>query len=159
MDDSVSLRYVPNTPAVAFEAFDDEVVLIHFPSGRYFRLDDVGRAAWKALDAVRGSTRAEIAEAIGHRFEGDVGVIATEIDAFVDGLAENELVVDAATRDASGGTDGESASAADEPSPEADAKRSPFRAPTLEVFTDLEDILLLDPIHDVDETGWPHPNA
>ena len=24
-----------------------------------------------------------------------------------------------------------------------------------ERFTDMQDLLLLDPIHDVDETGWP----
>ena len=31
--------------------------------------------------------------------------------------------------------------------------------PTMEVFTDMEDILLLDPIHDVDydAAGWPRP--
>jgi len=28
-------------------------------------------------------------------------------------------------------------------------------APRLEKFTDLQTLLLLDPIHDVDEQGWP----
>jgi len=30
-----------------------------------------------------------------------------------------------------------------------------FRPPTVAVYSDMEDLLLLDPIHDVDETGWP----
>lgn len=30
-----------------------------------------------------------------------------------------------------------------------------FSAPTISVYSDMEDLLLLDPIHDVDETGWP----
>jgi len=30
-----------------------------------------------------------------------------------------------------------------------------FSTPTMSVYTDMEDLLLLDPIHDVDETGWP----
>jgi hypothetical protein len=25
----------------------------------------------------------------------------------------------------------------------------------MSVYTDMEELLLLDPIHDVDETGWP----
>jgi hypothetical protein len=28
--------------------------------------------------------------------------------------------------------------------------------PVLESFTDLEELMLLDPVHDVDERGWPH---
>jgi len=33
-----------------------------------------------------------------------------------------------------------------------------FAPPVLEVYTDMQDLLLLDPIHDVDETvGWPSP--
>ncbi len=28
--------------------------------------------------------------------------------------------------------------------------------PALQKFTDLQDLLMLDPIHEVDERGWPH---
>ena len=36
-----------------------------------------------------------------------------------------------------------------------------YGLPALERFTDMEDLLLLDPVHDVEEMGWPHvnPNA
>ena len=30
-----------------------------------------------------------------------------------------------------------------------------FQTPTLNADSDMEDLLLLDPIHDVDEKGWP----
>lgn len=30
-----------------------------------------------------------------------------------------------------------------------------YRPPVLEVFADMQDLLLLDPIHDIDEVGWP----
>jgi hypothetical protein len=33
---------------------------------------------------------------------------------------------------------------------------SPYAAPVLEKFTDMEAMLLLDPVHDVDEKGWPN---
>jgi hypothetical protein len=37
---------------------------------------------------------------------------------------------------------------------------SAFVAPTLNTYTDLQDFLLADPLHDVDEqAGWPHVNA
>ena len=35
-------------------------------------------------------------------------------------------------------------------------KAAPFILPTLVRFTDMEAMLLLDPVHDVDEEGWPH---
>jgi hypothetical protein len=31
----------------------------------------------------------------------------------------------------------------------------PFPEPLVEHFTDMQDLLLLDPIHDVSEEGWP----
>ena len=31
-----------------------------------------------------------------------------------------------------------------------------FEAPKLSKYTDMEQLLLLDPVHDVDETGWPN---
>jgi hypothetical protein len=42
-------------------------------------------------------------------------------------------------------------------SPErATADRPPFRTPRLEKFTDMQDLILLDPVHEVDARGWPH---
>ena len=36
-------------------------------------------------------------------------------------------------------------------------EKLPFEAPVLYTYTDMAELLLLDPIHDVDETGWPKP--
>jgi len=33
--------------------------------------------------------------------------------------------------------------------------RIEFRAPTFEKFTDMQELILLDPIHEVDQSGWP----
>ena len=35
----------------------------------------------------------------------------------------------------------------------------PFEAPRLTKYTDMRDLLVLDPIHDVDESGWPARRA
>jgi hypothetical protein len=37
----------------------------------------------------------------------------------------------------------------------ADVLPAAFVAPVLHKHTDMQDLLLLDPIHEVDETGWP----
>jgi hypothetical protein len=33
----------------------------------------------------------------------------------------------------------------------------PFRVPVLNRYSDMADMLLLDPVHDVEESGWPVP--
>jgi hypothetical protein len=50
----------------------------------------------------------------------------------------------------------ESAGSAATPGP---GTRAPYAAPTLQKHTDMQDLLLLDPIHEVDETGWPSVKA
>ena len=36
-----------------------------------------------------------------------------------------------------------------------DATPQAFDAPRLERYTDMQDLVLLDPVHQVDDTGWP----
>ena len=37
-----------------------------------------------------------------------------------------------------------------------DGERRPFSPPQVQRFDDLQELLLLDPIHDVSDQGWPH---
>ena len=37
----------------------------------------------------------------------------------------------------------------------AKESKAVFNAPVLNKYTDMQDLLLLDPIHEVDATGWP----
>ena len=30
-----------------------------------------------------------------------------------------------------------------------------YSTPVVEIFSDMQEILLLDPVHDVDKSGWP----
>ena len=41
----------------------------------------------------------------------------------------------------------------------SDGLRAPFVAPELKRYADMQDLLLLDPVHDVDEKGWPNALA
>jgi hypothetical protein len=40
-----------------------------------------------------------------------------------------------------------------------DGKQQEFSRPILTKYTDMKELLLLDPIHEVDETGWPNPKV
>ena len=43
------------------------------------------------------------------------------------------------------------------PVPMASGGLPPFEPPTLSKYKDMQDMLLLDPVHDVEEAGWPEP--
>ena len=38
-------------------------------------------------------------------------------------------------------------------------ERLGYVAPTLQKYSDMQDLLLIDPVHEVDETGWPNRPA
>lgn len=155
----------PNRPAVASEVFEDEAVLVHFERGHYFSLDGMARAAWERL-----SEGAADAEDLADRFEqvarGERSLMLEAAERFLTRLVELDLVVEAevAKANVAPALDGaltRAGAAADAPTTANDARassnaeRAEFREPRIEIFTDLEDLLVLDPIHDVAPDGWP----
>jgi hypothetical protein len=136
------MRYRVNGPKVVGEVFDDEVVVVNFDDGTYYSLAQSGRDVWVALEG--GSSIEEIVGLLKRRYEAVDGEIDTAVSALIDELLAEGLI--AAT---------EEAAASGEERAADDAARSPFAAPVLTRYTDMQELLLLDPIHEVDETGWP----
>ena len=139
--------YLIDPRKVAHETLDGEVIMIHLLIGAYYSLDGPGADVWAHL--VEGRGREEIVTLLEQHYDAEPGVIAETVDDLVKRLADEELVDHA--------PDGAPApnGAAAQPS----AERLPFKPPRLEKYTDMEDFLLVDPIHESDVTGWPneHP--
>lgn len=133
-----------NSPGVAWEDFQDEVIIVNLESGAYFSTRDVGAEIWRRLAS--GSPLAAVEDSLLALYEVEAEVLAAALADFAATLQEHGLLVPAA----------ESASAPDTATAVPGAKRS-FVAPTLEAYSDMQDLLLLDPIHEVDESGWPNP--
>jgi hypothetical protein len=134
-----------NSPNVVGEEFEGEVVVVNLESGCYFSLMGSAKDIWKILSHGSASTEsildtlADILDCSG--IETDAIVVP-----FLDELKRLELLVP---------TDSSESEKSKAPKPQADVIRPRFEMPRVETFTDLQDILLLDPIHDVDEAGWP----
>jgi Coenzyme PQQ synthesis protein D (PqqD) len=105
---------------------------------------------WSMVEA--GLTAGEIAAAILARYEGDRADVAGGVAAFLQELQTEELIVPIEP-----GVVGSPARA--EPASGEASARLPYQPPVLNKYTDMKDMLLLDPIHDVEETGWPTPKA
>jgi hypothetical protein len=146
MDLSVSFHI--NKPKVIHETIDDEVVLIDFDSGNYYSLNKAGADIWGFIE--RGSTLGEIVEGITYRYQGRREDIQEATIRLLDELLEEALITSASEGQGSGDGRSERAGAA----PSVNNKPA-FEAPALHKYTDMQDLLLLDPIHEVEEDGWP----
>ena len=120
------------------ETFEDETVIVDLDSGTYFSLTELASCIWSALP---GATRDDLVAQVAARYPGAGDEVGRGVAAFLDALEKEGLVR----------TDGSSGPA---PNPLPDTPEQ-FAAPWFEKFDDMQDLLLLDPIHDVDETGWP----
>jgi hypothetical protein len=137
-------RYVV-APWITHERLDDEVMAIDLETGAYFALDDVAADAWTAL-AVAGSVTDAVA-AICASYDVADTVARGDLERFVARLVEERLLlVEAPASDT--GAVGEAVSTG--------ARRS-YAPPDVHKYDDMEELLRLDPVHDVDEVGWPVP--
>jgi coenzyme PQQ synthesis protein D (PqqD) len=143
----VAERFRVNQPTVIHQTIEGETVIIHLERGLYYSLDETGAEVWQALAS--GRTSAEVSEALADRYPAERDDVRSAVASLVDRLRTEELIVAAAPDDAAppAPVDGD----------DHDGRRAdgPFRPPRLERFDDLQDLLLLDPIHAVDESGWP----
>jgi hypothetical protein len=139
--------YRVNAPTVAAETVDGEVLMIHLDSGNYYSLRGVGAAIWTGIE--RGVPIPEITAAVRDRYHADD---ADElIDEFVAELAAEDLL---ATADATAHTP--ATTPVDASGWELPALDGAFAPPELEKFTDMQNLILLDPVHEVDAgQGWP----
>ncbi len=122
---------------VVHETVDDETIIIDLESGSYFSLTGSGPEIWQLI--VAGASLEQVAAELRSRYPDAPDGALSEL---VDNLVAEELVVIGAD---SGPVEIESR-----------PPNGPFARPALRKFTDLQELLLIDPVHEIDETGWPH---
>lgn len=117
---------------VMHERFDDETVVVNMDRGHYFSIRGISADIWTALsnDTSIGDLPAQFPQVDG-----------TALHRLLNLFAQQGLILR-------------------EPLPTEQLTPEEWLAGTalensVERFTDVEGLLLLDPIHDVDQTGWP----
>lgn len=136
-------RFRINSPSVAAEVIGGEAVMINLDTGSYYGTDRVGGVICEWIG--NGFSVGEILRLLAERYDGPADEVESATCRFLRDLAAEGLIAPADTA--------APAPAAAAPLPGA---REPFTAPTIERFDDMKDLLLSDPIHDVDESGWPN---
>ena len=146
---TLSVSFRVNSPKVIQETIDGEVVIVNLDNGNYYSLDNVGTDIWSLIES--GAAVAEIVDGITQRYEGNHIDVENAVNQFVAELQQEALIVPDGAKEPEGitGLDMQVKTG-------ADTERLRFEVPILHTYTDMQDLLLLDPIHEVDETGWPN---
>jgi hypothetical protein len=145
---SLDTRFAVNSPKVILETFDDEVMLVNLENGNYYSLEKVGAVIWGLLEQGRSSS--EVQASVVQQYDGERLELEHLTARFIEELAQEDLIIPIA---ASQEVDQRGFDTSLPPQP--DMPKAHFAPPVLHKFTDMQGLLLLDPIHEVDETGWP----
>jgi outer membrane protein assembly factor BamB len=133
-----------NSPPVVAETLDGEATIVDLESGTYYALNESGTFVWEELRG--GSDRDSIPGSLATRYDIESSAAETAVDAIVTELLERKLIAplsDGTTPSSNGNVT----------HPELNG--NPYSPPKLSTYTDMQELLLLDPVHEVDDAGWP----
>jgi hypothetical protein len=147
-------HYRSNAPRFVDETIDGEALVMDMVKGSYYSCVGSSAFAWNAL--ARGVPTDDLAAMLVARYGIAPADAQRDVDAFVTSLVDAEMLVAASP--------GADPPRADDAPPTRDAldalvPQPEYTALALERFDDLADLILLDPVHDVTEAGWPRNTA
>ena len=135
--------YQFNESKVFADDADGQFVVLNHVNGEYYAFDKASSAVLRALTSGCGID--SVTRELSKKYGDDCGA-AEKVETFIRKLLSQEILI---------------------PSGDGNAEAAPFVAvmeetvmPMLdfECYTDVADLLLMDPIHEVDEQmGWPVP--
>ena len=146
-DLSSAFRFRLNDADMIFERFDEEIVAIQLQTGVYHSISGSGVDAFLLLPSE--PTISELAKALSEKYRASVAIIEKDLEPFLEQMRQESLVIaqpDGARR----------------PSQAAVSHSGPlleYAPPAIQPFRDLEELFLLDPVHDVGPVGWPQPKS
>lgn len=129
------------TPEVTSENFKNEVLIIDLKTGHYHSLRGAAARIWQLLDA--GQSLEASIDRLQKSYTAPAETVEADTRQFVAELAGMGLIMPI--------QEGVSKSL------EMDGDHTEYTKPTIDSYGDLQDLLLLDPIHEIaPESGWPH---
>jgi hypothetical protein len=137
------MRFQVNNPRVMHETIEGEVILINLDTGTYYSLRDAGALVWRGVE--QHADEEEIVAGLERTYSGAVAEMRETVTALLDELRQEQLI-SPFDSEVTAGPDFDSLGVGG----------GPFRPPVLEKHTDMQDLILIDPVHQVDARGWPH---
>ena len=139
---SSEIFFTIDTSKVVFEKFEDETVMINLTSGNYYGIKNVGKVILTLIEG--GISLQDLLIVISKSYGKEITEIEEDLQAFLTTLV-NEGIAQ------------KTEFGANEFSLIENCVN--YEKPVLEKFTDMQDLILLDPVHDVNSKGWPHTDS
>ncbi len=140
-------RFRVNSPSVIYETVDAETIIVNLDTGSYYDLNHVGAFILELVDG--GAASDELSTSLMNRYRLDPDAAHSAVNGLLQELLAEEIIVSVdAGANGRGTPHGELTARADS---------GPFVIPTLNKHTDMQDLLLLDPVHEFD--GEPPPQV
>lgn len=136
----MSTAYALPNSAIVYECLEDEIIIANLDSGVYYSIRECGVPIWKLL--IAGQSVEAIASLLQARFGAD---LSESLYAFLRQITEENLLT----------------AGAPSPKPLVEEISWPpsFTPPSLEKYEEMKELLMLDPVHEVDAQGWPSAPA
>jgi len=135
-------RYVINSAHVSSEIFGEEAVVVNFMTGKYFGMTGSAPVIWRLFETP--VSRDDVIDAI-IGLNGQTDEIIGHVQSFIDLLLHEMLIIDAGISN----TDNKQQRI-------TTIDSESLQVPVLEIYDDLQELIVLDPVHDADpERGWP----
>lgn len=131
--------------SITADIIDNEAVIVNLSSGTYYSLVDEGAEVWKSLG--EGISFDGLVRQMQARYQGDHLEIENAIEKLLIELVDESLVQ--CEEVSCEGPD-----TGFEEIPGNSTRK--FKAPILAKYTDMQELILMDPIHETNETGWPN---
>lgn len=134
-------RYTVFDNNIISDVFGEEVVLVNLESGVYYSLRGSATQIWIRL--VSQYAIPEIIADLLNIYQVAEQDLEVDIDQFINQLIDFKIIK--ITSD----------STSKPIEVILNTTLIKYTSPILETFSDMQEILLLDPVHDVDKAGWP----
>ena len=133
--------YQLNSGNVVQDTIDGEALAIRSDTGTYYSMSGPGATCWVAL--LSGAALDRAAAAVAAHHGAPLEAVEGDLSRFADSLVEEHLLLTASTPARSVGE------------LPAELKNTAWNTPQFDKYTDMQDLLLFDPIHEVQPSGWP----
>lgn len=135
------MNYQIDSKNVSWERVENEVIAIQLVTGRYYNILDSSCEIWSLL------SNGHSIESIINFFESEFSFddVSNDISSFLDDCKRSQLIINLTSE-------------IDINKIESTTFLKSWSKPVLVEYTDLQDLILVDPIHDVEVSGWPDVN-
>ncbi len=125
-------RWALNESEVAAKVIDGEAIILNLASGMYYSLDRVGAIVWEMM--AEGRSAEEIAQRVATAYDMPREQVRRDLLGLVSELLDEQLITEVSGDKPRSESSGEIA-----------AVSEPYHAPQLNKYSDMADLLALDP--------------